>query len=281
MSTYRNRSEGWRHAKVSGHENEEDVEQFFQHDDFRRHIEERLGVPRIVQATVGGICEKNVSSILGDLTKSKTDLRLVLEDGKNINISIKKSSGGQVYLIGVDRFIAGFELHFKKIIPKDVKEALYLFFFGHTQTDKILEDPTITGDLSTHALRYVKKRHRLTETLLRRYNSNMADALISWFNENKGLIADFCFSKGLAANKGDWADYVWYINLLGEDSFDTIYPINDIVYAVDLSSDKVFYGNRQGGTTIQLPFGFVQWHQEQIQFHHNLDKIVEILPNGI
>ena len=103
----------------------------------------------------------------------------------------------------------------------------------------------------------------------------------TWFDENKGLIADFCFSKGLAANKEDWAEYVWYINLLGEDDFDVIYPINDIVKAVDLSSDMVLYGNRQGGTTIQLPFGFVQWHLEQIQFHHNLDKIVEIIPNGL
>lgn len=281
MGTGRNRSEGWTHAKISGHENEEDVEQLIQHYDFRKHLEARLRIPPIVQATVGGICETDVPSVLGDLTKSKTDLKLVLEDGRTVNVSIKKSWGGQVYLIGVDRFIAGFEKHFNKTIPDDVKEALHLFFFGHPNIESILQDPNITGDLSAKALHYVKKRSRLTETLLRRYNSGMADSLLAWFDENKGHLADFCFSKGLAANKEDWADYVWYINLLGEDDFDDIYPIKEIVDAVDSSSDKVFYGNRRGGTTIQLPFGFVQWHLEQIQFHHGLGKLFEIIPNSL
>ena len=36
-------------------------------------------------------------------------------------------------------------------------------------------------------------------------------------------------------------------------------------------------GKTLGGTTIQLPFGFVQWHQGQIQFHHNLDLMRKIL----
>ena len=35
-------------------------------------------------------------------------------------------------------------------------------------------------------------------------------------------------------------------------------------------------GQTRGGTTIKLPFGFVQWHQGQIQFHHNLDLIKKI-----
>lgn len=38
-----------------------------------------------------------------------------------------------------------------------------------------------------------------------------------------------------------------------------------------------FYGYKNGGTTIQLPFGFVQWHQSSMQFHHSFDKIRNIL----
>ena len=30
---------------------------------------------------------------------------------------------------------------------------------------------------------------------------------------------------------------------------------------------------------IQLPFGFVQWHQSQIQFHHKFNKIKNIYEN--
>ena len=80
MSTGRNRSEGWTHAKLSGHENEEDVEQLIQHDAFRKKLEARLAIPSIVQASVGGICETDVPSVLGDHTKSKTDLKLILEE---------------------------------------------------------------------------------------------------------------------------------------------------------------------------------------------------------
>jgi hypothetical protein len=30
-------------------------------------------------------------------------------------------------------------------------------------------------------------------------------------------------------------------------------------------------GTNLGGTTLKLPFGFVKWHQSQIQFHHNFE----------
>ena len=39
----------------------------------------------------------------------------------------------------------------------------------------------------------------------------------------------------------------------------------------------ITYGNNNGGTTIQLPFGFVQWHKGQMQFHHSYEKIRNLL----
>ena len=83
-----------------------------------------MGIGEIASATVGGLRETDVISVFGDKTKSKTDLTIVLKDGNTVNISIKKSWGGQVYLIGVDRFIAGFEKHFDKEIPAQIKELL-------------------------------------------------------------------------------------------------------------------------------------------------------------
>ena len=39
----------------------------------------------------------------------------------------------------------------------------------------------------------------------------------------------------------------------------------------------VIYGTKNGGTTIQLPFGHLQFHQGGLQFHHNYEKIKELI----
>ena len=104
----RNRAEGWKHAKLSGHENEALVEAVTEKDG---SLQERIlscgkkqGI-EVVKIDFGGLKETDVDCILGGKTKSKTDMHLYLKDNSSINISIKKSAGGQVFLIGVDRFI--------------------------------------------------------------------------------------------------------------------------------------------------------------------------------
>ena len=97
MSIRRDRSSGWQYAKLSGHENESDVENLFSDSKYCHEFSKRLGIGKIKSASVGGLCETDVPSVLGDKTKSKTDLQLLLEDGSTVNISIKKSWGGSVY----------------------------------------------------------------------------------------------------------------------------------------------------------------------------------------
>jgi hypothetical protein len=76
----------------------------------------------------------------------------------------------------------------------------------------------------------------------------------------------------------EWSDFVWYVNLLGENDIDDIFFIEDICTAVQkVAREETYYGSSFGGTTIQLPFGFVQWHQGQLQFHHNYEKLKNIL----
>ena len=82
MATGRNRASGWQHAKLSGHENESDVEQLFDNENFRKKFAERLGIGEIASASVGGLRETDVDSVFGDKTKSKTDLTILLRDGK-------------------------------------------------------------------------------------------------------------------------------------------------------------------------------------------------------
>ena len=57
------------------------------------------------------------------------------------------------------------------------------------------------------------------------------------------------------------------------NKIDIIIPIHSIVSAVGKSTDQVYPGNVNGGSTIQLPFGFVQWHQKKVQFHDSLAKL--------
>ena len=224
----RDRATGWQHAKLSGHENESDVEQLFNDDNFKVAFSKRLGIGEIASATVGGLRETDVISVFGDKTKSKTDLTIVLKDGNTVNISIKKSWGGQVYLIGVDRFIAGFEKHFDKEIPAQIKELLYIYFYGSPKTDSLLNDAKVIANETAALVSYQKKHNRLVWTSLYNWDKSKADSLLQWFKDNISEIAEYCFARGLAKDKKDWAQYVWYINLLGEDDFDEIFSISDI-----------------------------------------------------
>ena len=77
----------------------------------------------------------------------------------------------------------------------------------------------------------------------------------------------------MAANSEDWAEYLWYINTIEEcDNYNQLFKIDNIASKIEFSNIYGF-GSRGGGTTIQLPFGFVQWHLGQMQFHHGFEKI--------
>jgi hypothetical protein len=106
--------------------------------------------------------------------------------------------------------------------------------------------------------------------------------LLEWFKLNTYELFDFCFSRGLAENEDDFANVIWYINELKENNVDEMFLIDDLSkYFAQEAHTATEYGNRFGGTTIQLAFGFVQWHSPrkvipgEIQFHHNFSKILK------
>jgi hypothetical protein len=274
----RNRSEGWTHAKLSGHSNEEIVaNRINTEDDYKNILQERIGKKnKIDNAVVGGLNETNVLDVFGGKTKSKTDLIITWDDGEKTNISIKKSTGGQVYLIGVSRFINGYESQFNQKIDFKVKRSLELFFGTAPDIPEILKSNTLRNLNNEKIKQYEKKKNRLTWTSLKKYDPELADKLIEWFRSNIKNIATFCFASGLSKSPSNWAQYVWYKNEVDEAVDDYLFEIKNM--AVDLSSmpaiSNIEAGTLGGGTTIQLPFGFVQWHQGQIQFHHNQDRIL-------
>lgn len=266
----RNRAEGWKHAKLSGHENEALVEALTENDStIQKRILECANKTNVAITNIdfGGLKETDVDAVLGGKTKSKTDMHIYLEDGTRVNVSIKKSLGGQVYLIKSDRFVEGFEKQYNKIIPADVKRAISLFWGTADDVTDIVEQ--VSGPNKAYELR----KHRLVAQTLEIYSPYLHKLLVDWFNDNLVEIFDFCFAKGLAKNSIDWADIVWYKNELNENTVDSLFHIQTIKEEI---KPTAFYGAKTGGSTIQLPFGFVQWHQGCMQFHHNYDKVKEL-----
>lgn len=273
----RNRAEGWKRAKLTGHENEALVDELVEdNDNLQARILDCAGRTdaKVTSIDFGGLCETDVNCILGGKTKSKSDMHLYLNNGATVNVSIKKSAGGQVYLIGVDRFIKGFEAQFRKEIPAVVKRAISLYWGTAHDTRDIVE---IFGGKNKA---YEIRKHRLTKETLEKYDPSLPVILLNWFNENIADIFVFCFSAGLATNQSDWADVIWYKNELDENDMDDMFNIQEICSRLTPNAE---FGTRTGGSTIQLPFGFVQWHSPTkaipgcMQFHHSYEKITKLM----
>ena len=275
----RNRATGWKHAKLSGHTNEACVKELLDTDkeycdDFLQRIDRSN--EKIKSTSIGGLHETNVPGILGKKTKSKTDLKIFCESGDTITVSIKKSLNGQVYFVRADLFIDVFEKHFNEKIPANVQRAIKLFWAASDDAIDIIEKYGDRSDAKSYDLQI---RHKsLNATTLKAYDKSLYDAMLKWFTDKAYNLTKLAFTMGAAKDPNEWSEYVWYINLLGENDVDEIFHIEEICQAAASVAEKeTYYGDSNGGTTIQLPFGFVQWHQSQLQFHHSYEKISNLL----
>ena len=88
----------------------------------------------------------------------------------------------------------------------------------------------------------------------------------------------FCFERGLGADKKYWAHFIFYLNLVEEITIDNKFNINDIFLKYKnltlAQKNKIAFGDRNGGTTITLPFGSVQWHLGQLQYRHDINSLL-------
>ena len=131
MIEHRDRASGWQHAKLSGHKNEDLVKEYLDNDDsFRKDFLKRINRynQEIIRTSIGGLHETDVPGVNGKKTKSKTDLKVYLNNGEIINVSIKKSYGGQVYFVRAGLFIETFEKQIGTAIPQNVQRAIKLFW---------------------------------------------------------------------------------------------------------------------------------------------------------
>lgn len=240
------RSQSWSNAKKTGHLNEVNVCQ-------------ELGE---------GFSTSNlkVESIFGDKTTPKTDIY------GNPNSSLKKSLKGQTHMNLVPRWIEGFELIYGKI-PVNVKKVFLILFGGYELIDEILlSQKYVHPNPKVRAAEL--RRKTLTIETLEKYDSNSLVEFISWMEDNICKVAEIIFKRGWAKKSEDWASVLWYKNSLGENLIDQKFNIEELISKC--RGQKVIKGVKNGGTTIQLPFGHLQYHQGGLQFHHNFEKISQL-----
>ena len=279
----RNRSEGWKHAKVSGHWNEENLSELLRDDEaFGRAVGVRLfgrDVGKPVEVSGGGSSAAHVEDIFGGSTNGKTDIYVGWSGQNPINLSVKKSVGGQVFLTSVDRFMAGFEFHFGDVVPKRVREMFHLFIgTDKNQCDLIMNGRTYFGPNHKSGDLQELHQHRVLAVTLAHHFPKDWNATLDWTKFNAGKIAEFAFSRGYAKSKTDYATHVWYFVADGAgDEIDCLIPINQIVQHSKSRTTEVITGPRNGGSTILFPFGFLQMHSpqknNQIQLHHSYAKV--------
>lgn len=274
----RKRDEGWSYAKKTGHKNEELVKDLLDTDiSYAYSFLQRLNLvnDRIVHTEIGGLHEPKVNSVMGGKKNAKTDLKIFTTQCQ-LNVSIKKSFGGQVYLIGAQDFIDLFEYHFHKHVPCSVQRAIKLFWAQDAEALTIID--TYSESKYGKSFDLQCKHKSLNATTLHAFNLDLYNDILDWFSQNIYEITKLSFSLGAASAPSDWAEFIWYINMLGEHNVDAIFLIEDLCNASKaVAYNEVFFGTKNGGTTIQLPFGSVQWHQRKLEFRHSYDKISSLI----
>ncbi len=281
-STGRNRSSGWKAAKIGGHVNEEQIAQLLKADEKfarsfgRRIFGEDVGVPD--EVLCGGSEAPQIEDIFGRRSNGKPDI-YVRWKRRRANLSIKMSDGGQVFLTSVDRFVAGFEFHFEEEVPKRVVETLNLFIGSDSRKcDLVMRGKEYKGPIHKSGELQEHHQHRLLGVTLTHYFEADWVKTLNWMRDNSGNIADFVFARGYAQEAADFATHVWYFNAdSGVGNTDTLISMKEIVKQSNSRRSEVAVGKINGGSTIQFPFGFLQMHapkgNNQMQFHHSYKKI--------
>lgn len=285
--TKRNRPEGWKHAKVDGHLNEDRLSVQLGTDLTLANylslqcFSKELGIPEVVSG--GGASASHVSDVFGGRTNGKPDLEVSWGSGNTVRISVKKSRSGQVFLTSVDRFTDGFRIHFGQKVPAEVKHCISLFIGGDEEAlRKAMQGRRLLGPVHRRTgILLEEHQTRLVAKTLETYFRDDWHATIAWFGENIASITDFAFSRGYAKASADFATHLWYVKAAGYSKDSLLSPIEDLTSACSRHADKVSTGRKNGGTTIQLPFGFLQMHSPKaenlMQFHHSRAKISAIL----
>jgi hypothetical protein len=283
----RNRAQGWAHAKKTGHQNEQDFgSQLLEDDGLVKILEtKKFSHESDVKPKISVDGTKKVASIFGDKTTSKIDLEIAWSEERSIGVSIKKSAGGQVWLVSLDRFISCLEHYTGARPPSNALLALQLFI-GGPNIEKHQEkfQRALARDLSARPKIYAQEasNQRLVATSIQDTFPGVWEELLDYLTANIQLVTSLSFARGLASSEKDWADFVVY-NLA--KSTEQIFPIDQLTKAAARHAEghPISAGPRYGGSTLLLPTGFLQMHHPEgkgknlMQFHHDYKKIVGLV----
>jgi hypothetical protein len=220
---------------------------------------------------------KHVPSILGSSTTSKIDIDLVWST-KKLGLSVKKSNGGQVWLVGLDKFFKALTLTTGQSTPQEVELVLSLFVGGEN-LNKFQQEFSDGLHKSVNESFYDQQVHQ-NRLMLKSIDRLFPEALSTTFEflkANLRIVTELMFFKGLASKSEDCAEVVIYNQVY---SGRNVFSKADLLSAIDSAGnlEKVVSGSRNGGSTIQLPTGFLQMHKPQgknlLQFHHNYEKVL-------
>ena len=285
----RNRSEGWKHAKLSGHALEEQLARSLESSAALSSAlhQDCFGLPEASAPRVaaGGIDASHGRCVLGGVTPSKTDLVVRWRTGRTAKISLKKSTGGQVWLVTPERFVAGFEAQYGVRVPDAVRTGIRMFIgplSSKEMRDALGGRPTSGPIRSKDGKSQELHQERFVAETLAAIIPNEWSATLAWMRQELPRITELCFARGLCADPDAQAEFVWYY-IRDEDSGEVIesrvIPLSSIVTAISKlpANLRATVGPRNGGSTVTLPFGFLQMHRpaggNQVQFHHGLDAI--------
>lgn len=281
------RASGWRFAKLDGHHNERAAGASLE-EDFQT-------ASNIVNWISGQILTKphrvkvdgssKVPTIHGDAVIGKIDLTIQDEDIEPVGVSVKKSNGGQVWLVSVDRFLEALGSNGSETESDDLVTGLRLFI-GGSENLRHVEEIFSTGLRMSaqrgHAWHNLEiHQNRLAMESIKLASRTVYEELIDFFKDNISVITHLCFASGSASRREDHAQGVLYNNAPGGAQ---VFNIEMLERELISSAHKISPGPRNGGTTIWLPFGFLQMHKPQgknlMQFHHKLDTLQESAPNS-
>lgn len=281
------RASGWEFAKRDGHENERVAgaalrENYQAAKDIVSWVSgQELGQP--FRVDVDG--SSKISTVHGDKVIGKTDLTIHDDKITPVGISVKKSNAGQVWLVSVDRFLEALKDLAPTSDSADLVSGLRLFVGGPENLKHVREMFASGVRMSAErgfAWHSLEERHqRLAMGTIRVYSRTLYEEIIDFFQANVSTISRLCFASGSASRPEDQAKGILYNNAPGGPQ---IFSIEKLERELTTGAHKISPGPRNGGTTIWLPFGFLQMHRPQgknlLQFHHQLERLKANAPNS-
>ena len=274
----RDRRQGWQHAKRSGHKYEVQLADELNTNQapVLQQMIEAVGGAEFVHAD-SSFGTSHLTSILGGVTSSKADIVATLFNQSNVGISVKKSNGGQVWIVTYDRFVRGMN-YFGVYLPPKADWVLRALT-GETNGQSIQTfAPNAVFSRTTKGVLFEPRDNRLVCETIANYYPAEWEEFVHFFANNYQLVVDLAFRRGLLDDEDGMADIVYYKQGNG-------FTIADIMM-LENSDFKTLDQNSRTKSTLWLPFGFLQVHRPTpsgqpktgpfvLQFHHRLDRILE------